>query len=165
MLAFGNCVCYSFLNHREKYWEYEYEEVVSPNLFNFDLWVSNAATWTCSQHLESIWNPTWRGPCCLMHVAWCWAWCSCDSVTPPSFHVTPHMERSTGQDACVGSCVIALAVSCTSKAQLQPQLRMMSPCCASGTWQPPVLCVAWSLRSSHYIACHFTMALITMPYR
>jgi hypothetical protein len=23
---------------REKYWEYEYEEVVTPNLFNFDLW-------------------------------------------------------------------------------------------------------------------------------
>eukprot|EP00197_Chlamydomonas_leiostraca_P002015 CAMPEP_0202857222 /NCGR_PEP_ID=MMETSP1391-20130828/251_1 /ASSEMBLY_ACC=CAM_ASM_000867 /TAXON_ID=1034604 /ORGANISM="Chlamydomonas leiostraca, Strain SAG 11-49" /LENGTH=715 /DNA_ID=CAMNT_0049536001 /DNA_START=82 /DNA_END=2229 /DNA_ORIENTATION=+ len=26
---------------REKYWEYEYEEVVSPNLFNFDLWVTS----------------------------------------------------------------------------------------------------------------------------
>lgn len=26
---------------REKYWEYEYEEVVSPNLFNFDLWVGD----------------------------------------------------------------------------------------------------------------------------
>ena len=23
---------------REKYWEYEYEEVVTPNLFNFELW-------------------------------------------------------------------------------------------------------------------------------
>ena len=23
---------------REKYWEYEYEEVVSPNMYNFDLW-------------------------------------------------------------------------------------------------------------------------------
>lgn len=23
---------------RDKYWEYEYEEVVSPNIFNFDLW-------------------------------------------------------------------------------------------------------------------------------
>lgn len=28
---------------REKYWEYEYEEVVSPNLYNFDLWVSQEA--------------------------------------------------------------------------------------------------------------------------
>ena len=24
--------------HREKYWEYEYEEVISPNIYNFDLW-------------------------------------------------------------------------------------------------------------------------------
>ena len=23
---------------REKYWEYEYEEVVTPNVYNFDLW-------------------------------------------------------------------------------------------------------------------------------
>jgi threonyl-tRNA synthetase len=23
---------------REKYWEYEYEEVVTPNLYNFELW-------------------------------------------------------------------------------------------------------------------------------
>ncbi len=23
---------------KEKYWDYEYEEVVSPNIFNFDLW-------------------------------------------------------------------------------------------------------------------------------
>jgi threonyl-tRNA synthetase len=23
---------------REKYWEYEYEEVVTPNIYNFDLW-------------------------------------------------------------------------------------------------------------------------------
>lgn len=23
---------------RQKYWEYEYEEVVSPNMYNFDLW-------------------------------------------------------------------------------------------------------------------------------
>lgn len=23
---------------KEKYWEYEYEEVVTPNIFNFDLW-------------------------------------------------------------------------------------------------------------------------------
>lgn len=23
---------------REKYWEYEYEEVITPNIFNFDLW-------------------------------------------------------------------------------------------------------------------------------
>mmetsp|Transcript_15799 Transcript_15799/g.46725 ORF Transcript_15799/g.46725 Transcript_15799/m.46725 type:complete len:119 (+) Transcript_15799:1567-1923(+) len=23
---------------REKYWEYEYEEVISPNIYNFDLW-------------------------------------------------------------------------------------------------------------------------------
>ena len=23
---------------REKYWEYEYEEVISPNMYNFDLW-------------------------------------------------------------------------------------------------------------------------------
>jgi hypothetical protein len=26
---------------REKYWEYEYDEVVTPNIFNFDLWVSH----------------------------------------------------------------------------------------------------------------------------
>jgi hypothetical protein len=25
---------------REKYWEYEYEEVITPNIYNFDLWVS-----------------------------------------------------------------------------------------------------------------------------
>ena len=23
---------------REKYWEYEYDEVVTPNIYNFDLW-------------------------------------------------------------------------------------------------------------------------------
>ena len=23
---------------REKYWEYEYEEVVTPNIYNFELW-------------------------------------------------------------------------------------------------------------------------------
>lgn len=23
---------------REKYWEFDYEEVVTPNIFNFDLW-------------------------------------------------------------------------------------------------------------------------------
>lgn len=23
---------------KEKYWEYEYEEVVTPNIYNFDLW-------------------------------------------------------------------------------------------------------------------------------
>ena len=23
---------------REKYWQYEYEEVATPNIFNFDLW-------------------------------------------------------------------------------------------------------------------------------
>jgi threonyl-tRNA synthetase len=28
--------CAQFI--REKYWEYEYEEVVTPNLFNFELW-------------------------------------------------------------------------------------------------------------------------------
>ncbi|KAL6760107.1 hypothetical protein V8C86DRAFT_2561020 [Haematococcus lacustris] len=26
---------------REKYWEYEYDEVVSPNMYNFDLWVTS----------------------------------------------------------------------------------------------------------------------------
>ena len=29
-------VCLQYI--REKYWEYEYEEVVSPNMYNFDLW-------------------------------------------------------------------------------------------------------------------------------
>ena len=24
--------------YREKYWEYEYEEVITPNMYNFDLW-------------------------------------------------------------------------------------------------------------------------------
>jgi threonyl-tRNA synthetase len=23
---------------REKYWQYDYEEVMTPNIFNFDLW-------------------------------------------------------------------------------------------------------------------------------
>ena len=23
---------------QDKYWEYEYDEVVTPNMFNFDLW-------------------------------------------------------------------------------------------------------------------------------
>ena len=23
---------------REKYWEYEYDEVITPNIYNFDLW-------------------------------------------------------------------------------------------------------------------------------
>lgn len=27
--------------NREKYWEYEYDEVVSPNMFNFDLWITS----------------------------------------------------------------------------------------------------------------------------
>jgi len=26
---------------REKYWEYEYQEVVTPNMFNLDLWVTS----------------------------------------------------------------------------------------------------------------------------
>jgi hypothetical protein len=29
------------LSCREKYWEYEYDEVVSPNMYNFDLWVTS----------------------------------------------------------------------------------------------------------------------------
>lgn len=26
---------------QEKYWEYEYDEVITPNIFNFDLWVTS----------------------------------------------------------------------------------------------------------------------------
>ena len=31
-------VSFSLQYIREKYWEYEYEEVVTPNIYNFDLW-------------------------------------------------------------------------------------------------------------------------------
>ena len=41
---------------REKYWEYEYDEVITPNVYNFDLWKTSVTTHyrrTCSRS-------TWR---------------------------------------------------------------------------------------------------------
>ena len=36
--TFGK-ICNSLIEFiREKYWEYEYDEVVTPNIYNFDLW-------------------------------------------------------------------------------------------------------------------------------
>lgn len=33
--------CDLTLHVQEKYWEYEYDEVITPNIYNFDLWVTS----------------------------------------------------------------------------------------------------------------------------
>ncbi len=43
---------------REKYWEYEYDEVVTPNMYNLDLWKTSGH----ADHYK-VW-------CCCMHAGW-----------------------------------------------------------------------------------------------
>ena len=44
---------------REKYWEYEYEEVVTPNLFNFDLWTRSGHA---DHYRDNMFHPGCGGP-------------------------------------------------------------------------------------------------------
>ena len=43
---------------REKYWEYEYDEVVTPNMYNLDLWKT-------SGHADH-----YKVRCCCMRAGW-----------------------------------------------------------------------------------------------
>ena len=39
---------------RDKYWEYEYQEVVTPNMFNLDLWKTSGHADHYKVHASSI---------------------------------------------------------------------------------------------------------------
>lgn len=52
MLSMRACVPVQFI--KDKYWEYEFEEVVTPNIFNFDLWKTSGHADHYKEHMFCI---------------------------------------------------------------------------------------------------------------
>lgn len=57
-------VCALLCVDREKYWEYEYEEVVTPNMFNFDLWVGPCKAFDAAEPDACRCRVCVASPCC-----------------------------------------------------------------------------------------------------